>query len=171
MKIAERIAQLGLGLPEPVAPVANYQPYKIVNLRGPLTPISGRDGLPISSGLLYLSGMIPMQDGEIFRVGKLGEDVSLEDGVTCAQICTLNALAWAKVALEGDLDIIIEVVRVRGFVASTPEFFEQPQVLNGCSDMLVDIFGDDGKHVRSAVGSVSLPMNVPVEIDFVFSLR
>ncbi|MBW2262050.1 MAG: RidA family protein [Deltaproteobacteria bacterium] len=171
MNIDKRIARLGLSLPKPAKPVANYLPYKIINLRGPLTPVSGREGLPISSGLLYLSGMIPMQDGKPFRTGKLGDDVSVEDGVTCAQICTLNALGWAKVALDGNLDTIIEIVRVRGFVASTPEFTDQPQVINGCSDMLVEIFGDDGRHVRSAVGSVCLPMNVPVEIDFVFSLR
>lgn len=171
MLIEKRIAQLGLSLPEPARPVANYLPYKVVNLRGPLTPVSGREGLPISSGLLYLSGMIPVEDGEPFRQGRLGDDVSLEDAVTCAQICTLNALGWASVALDGNLDTIIEVVRVRGFVASTPDFTDQPKVLNGCSDLLVEIFGDDGRHVRSAVGSVCLPMNVPVEIDFVFSLR
>ena len=171
MLIEKRIAQLGLSLPEPAQPVANYLPWKIINLRGPLTPVSGREGLPISSGLLYLSGMIPLQEGKPFRKGRLGDDVSLEDAVTCAQICTLNALGWARVALDGNLDTIIEVVRVRGFVASTPEFTDQPKVINGCSDMLVEIFGEDGRHVRSAVGSVSLPMNVPVEIDFVFSLR
>ena len=171
MNINKRIAQLGLSLPEPAKPVANYLPYKIINLRGPLTPVSGREGLPISSGLLYLSGMMPIQDGKPFCTGKLGDDVSLEDAVTCAQICTLNALGWAKIALDGNLDTIIEIVRVRGFVASTPEFCDQPQVINGCSDLLVEIFGDDGRHVRSAVGSVCLPMNVPVEIDFVFSLR
>lgn len=171
MSIENRIAQLGLSLPEPAAPVASYVPYKILNLRGPLTPVSARDGLPISSGLLYLSGMIPVQDGQPYATGRLGDEVSLEDGVTCAQICTLNALAWAKVALDGDLDEIIEVVRVRGFVASTPDFHDQPKVVDGCSKMLVEIFGTDGKHVRSAVGSVSLPLDVPVEIDFVFSLR
>jgi enamine deaminase RidA (YjgF/YER057c/UK114 family) len=171
MIIEKRIAELGLSLPEPPAPVANYVPWKIVNLRGPLTPVSGREGMPISSGLLYLSGMIPVEDGAPFATGKLGAGVSLEEGVTCAEICTLNALGWARVALEGNLDTIIEVVRVRGFVASTPEFTDHPKVLNGCSDMLVDIFGTDGRHVRSAVGCVSLPMDVPVEIDLVFSLR
>jgi enamine deaminase RidA (YjgF/YER057c/UK114 family) len=131
MIIEKRIAELGLSLPVPSKPLANYLPYKVVNLRGPLTPVSGRDGMPISSGLLYLSGMIPVQDGEPFRTGKLGADVSLEDGVTCAQICTLNALGWASVALESDLDAIIEVVRVRGFVASTPDFTDQPKALAG----------------------------------------
>lgn len=171
MSVDQRIAQLGLSLPEPAKPVANYLPYKIINLRGPLTPVSGREGLPISSGLLYLSGMIPLQDGEPFRTGKVGGEVSVEDAVTSAQICTLNALGWARVALEGNLDAIIEVVRVRGFVASTPDFTDQPTVINGCSDLLVEIFGEDGRHVRSAVGSVCLPMNVPVEIDYLFSLR
>jgi len=171
MRTERRIAELGLSLPEPAAPVGSYVPYKVVNLRGPLTPVSGREGLPISSGLLYLSGMIPIQDGEPYKKGKLGGDVSLEDGVTCAEICTLNALAWASKALEGNLDTIIEVVRVRGFVACTPGFTDHLGVINGCSDLLAQIFGDAGRHVRSAVGCPSLPLDVPVEIDLVFSLR
>jgi enamine deaminase RidA (YjgF/YER057c/UK114 family) len=171
MSIEERIAELGLSLPDPAPPVASYVPYKLIHLRGPLTPISDRDGMPISSGLMYLSGMLPLQDGELFRRGRLGAEVSLEDGVTCARICTLNALGWAKKALGGDLDLVIEAVRVRGFVASTSGFFDQPAVIDGCSELLVSIFGAEGRHVRSAVGTVALPMNAPVEIDYVFSLR
>jgi enamine deaminase RidA (YjgF/YER057c/UK114 family) len=171
MSIRERIAQLGLSLPEPPSPRGNYVPFKIINLASVSGPSDWAENLPVVNSLLYLSGMIPLQDGEPFRTGKLGADVSMEDGVTCAQICTLNALGWARHALEGDLDRIIEVVQVRGFVASAVDFYDQPRVINGCSDMLVNIFGDDGKHVRSVVGSASLPLNVPVEIDYVFSLR
>ena len=171
MTISDRIAQLGLSLPEPAKPVANYLPYKIVNLSGGLSPQDLVGRRTVVNDMLYLSGMIPLQNGKPFTTGKLGAEVSLEDGVTCAQLCTLNALGWAKLALDGDLDRIVEVVRVRGFVASTPDFYDQAQVINGCSDMLVNIFGDDGKHTRAVVGSVALPLNVPVEIDYIFSLR
>lgn len=171
MTISDRLAQLGLSLPRPAQPVANYLPYKIINVSSAQSMLDMMDKRPLVNRLLYLSGMIPLQDGAPYRTGKLGAEVSLEDGVTCAQICTLNALGWASQALEGNLDQIIEVVRVRGFVASSPDFYDQPAVVNGASDMLVNIFGDDGKHARAVVGSVSLPLNVPVEIDYLFTLR
>ena len=171
MSIAERLAQLGLDLPVPPAPVGNYLPYKRVNFSSAHSLRDNMEEREQVNQLLYISGMIPLQHGEPFATGKLGDGVSIEAAQTCAQICTLNALGWAKVALDGDLDRIIECVRVRGFVASTPEFYEQATVINGCSDQLVEIFGDDGKHVRSVVGCVSLPLNVPVEIDFVFTIR
>jgi enamine deaminase RidA (YjgF/YER057c/UK114 family) len=171
MSISQRIAQLGLSLPTPPEPQGNYVPYKIINLASLSSPTDWAEKLPVVNSMLYISGMIPLQDGAPYTTGKLGSEVSVEDGVICAQICTLNALGWAKIALEGDLDRIIEVVRVRGFVASAPDFYSQPMVINGCSDMLANIFGDDGKHTRSVVGSVSLPLDVPVEIDFLFSLR
>jgi len=171
MPIKERIAKLGLSLPEPPAPRGSYVPYKIINLASLSGPADWAENLPVVNSLLFISGMIPLQDGQPYRTGKLGAEVSVEDGAVCAQICTLNALGWAKHALDGDLDRIIEVVQVRGFVASAPNFYAQPQVINGCSDLLVDIFGDDGRHVRTVVGSVSLPLDVPVEIDYLFSLR
>ena len=171
MTIAQRIAQLGLSLPTPPEPQGNYVPYKIINLGSVSSPSDWAQGLPVVNAMLYLSGMIPLQDGAPYVTGKLGAEVSIEDGVACAQICTLNALGWAKVALNGDLDRIIEVVRVRGFVASAPDFYDQPSVINGCSNMLANILGDDGKHTRSVVGSACLPLNVPVEIDYLFSLR
>jgi enamine deaminase RidA (YjgF/YER057c/UK114 family) len=171
MIIEERLAQIGLSLPELVMPVGNYLPYKVVNLSNAIPPADWPDINPVAGGMLYISGMIPMQDGAPFTLGKLGADVSLEDGVTCAQLCTLNALSWASAALDGNLDRIIEVVQVRGHVASTPEFYDQAKVINGCSDLLVEIFGDDGKHSRIVVGCPALPLNVPVEIDFIFSLR
>lgn len=171
MMIEERLAQLGLSLPELVMPVGNYVPYKVLNLSNAVTPADWPDTHPVAGGLLYISGMIPVQDGAPFTIGKLGAEVSLEDAATCAQICTLNALSWASAALEGKLDRIIEVVQVRGHVACTAEFYDHAKVVNGCSDLLVEIFGDDGKHTRVAVGCPALPLNVPVEIDFVFSLR
>jgi enamine deaminase RidA (YjgF/YER057c/UK114 family) len=171
MSIQKRIAELGLSLPQPSKPLANYVPYKIVNLGSAQSPLDVIEGLPIVNSMLYISGMVPLQNGELFRTGKLGADVSVEDGITCAQICTLNGLGWANSALDGDLDRIIEVVQVRGAVASTPEFFDHPKVVNGASDLLVQIFGEDGMHTRVVYGSVALPLNVPVEIDYVFSLR
>lgn len=171
MNITDRIAQLGLSLPDPAMPLANYVPYKIINLGSGQSVLDMGSDRTLANDLLYLSGMVPLQDGKPYCQGKLGDQVSMEDGVTCAQLCTLNALAWANKALDGNLDRIIEVIRVRGFVASTPEFYDHPKVVNGCSDMLVNIFGDDGKHTRTVIGCAALPMNLPVEIDYVFSLR
>jgi len=171
MGIHERIAELGLSLPKPPMPLASYVPYKVLNLSSAQTMLDRLERLPVVGGMLYISGMIPLQDGAPFRTGRLGAEVSLDDGVSCAQICTLNGLAWADTALEGDIDRIIEVVQVRGYVASTSDFFDHSKVINGCSDLLVDIFGDDGRHTRVVSGAVALPLNVPVEIDFVFSLR
>lgn len=152
MSIVERLSQMSLVLPEPTAPVANYVPYKF------------------AGGTLYLSGMIPTVAGTPHRTGLLGDSVSIEDGVECARICTMNALAWVKIALESNLDRVREVIRIRGFVACTPGFFDHPKVVNGASDLLVDIFGEAGKHTRAAVGAPSLPLNVPVEIDFIFAI-
>lgn len=143
---------MGITLPSPPMPVASYVPYKL------------------HGGLLYLSGMIPVKDGQPLATGHLGGSVSLETGVECARLCTLNALAWCRQAL-GSLDQIAGVVRVRGFVACTAEFGDQPKVLNGCSDLLVEVLGAAGKHTRAAVGAPSLPLNVPVEIDFIFAVE
>lgn len=150
MSIDARLTELGITLPSPAPPVANYLPYKQVG------------------DMLYLSGMVPLIDGKPCCTGHLGGNLSLEEGVECARVCTLNALGWLKFALSGDLGRMKEVVRVRGFVACTPEFTDQPAVINGCSDLLVEVFGDKGKHTRAAVGSVALPLGVPVEIDFIF---
>jgi enamine deaminase RidA (YjgF/YER057c/UK114 family) len=161
-----RVIELGLTIPQPAQPVANYVPYKIL-----------RD----NSGpyLLYTSGMVPLVDGQPLMTGHLGANISVEQGQECARLCVLNALSWvqhaARQGLDGllglnGLDHVREVVQVRGFVASTPEFADHPKVINGASDLLVDIFGDAGRHTRAAVGCSSLPMNVPVEIDFLFAL-
>jgi enamine deaminase RidA (YjgF/YER057c/UK114 family) len=167
----DRLAQLGLSLPTPPQPVANYVPFKIINVSSTPDLFDTFKHVPQVGRLLYVSGMLPIQNGELFVKGKLGAEVSLEDAVTCAQICTLNALGWASKALQGELDRILEVVQLRGLVASTPEFYDQPKVINGSSDLLVEILGDDGKHTRVVTGCVALPMNAPVEIDFLFSLR
>lgn len=152
MSADQRLADLGIALPSPPMPVASYVPFKL------------------HGGLLYLSGMIPVQDGQPLATGHLGGSVSLETGVECARLCTLNALAWCRQAL-GSLALISGVIRVRGFVACTPHFAEHPKVLNGCSDLLVEVFGEVGRHTRAAVGAPSLPLNVPVEIDFIFAVE
>jgi enamine deaminase RidA (YjgF/YER057c/UK114 family) len=161
-----RIVELGLTLPELPAPVGSYVPYKILRDRhGP--------------HLLYTSGMIPVVDGQPVLTGLVGDGVSIEQAQECARICVLNGLAWvqqaARQTLDGllglnGLDHISEVIQVRGFVACTPDFANHPQVINAASDLLVDIFGEAGRHTRAAVGCSSLPLNVPVEIDFLFAL-
>ena len=152
MAFAERLAKLGLELPAPAMPVANYVPYKL-------------DGT-----YLFLSGMIPVRDGQPVCTGQLGAGVSIEQGQECARICVLNALAWVYAALHGDLESVFEVVQLRGLVACTPEFTEHPKVINGASDLLVELFGERGKHTRVAAGAPSLPLGVPVEIDFLFTV-
>lgn len=149
--------ELGLTIPEPAQPVGSYVPYKIVD---------GLYGQPV----LYTSGMIPTVDGQPLHTGKLGAEVSMADAQTCARQCVLNALAWVQQGGKGGLDRVKGVIQVRGFVACTPDFYDHPRVLNAASDLLVDIFSDAGRHTRAAVGCPSLPLNVPVEIDFLFAL-
>ncbi len=147
-----KLAVLNLTLPSLLKPVGAYVPYKL------------------NGELLWLSGMIPLVEGVPYRTGRVGAEVSIEDAMECARIATLNALAWVKDA-QGSLDRVEEVVRLQGFVASADNFYEQPKVLNASSELLQAIFGDDGKHTRVAVGVCMLPLNVPVEIDFIFKVK
>lgn len=150
-RIDARIADLGLVLPQPVAPVANYVPYVI------------------SGKLVFISGQVSIgPDGMI--AGKLGGDVSLERGVEAAQACGVNLIAQLKAACGGDLDRVRRVVKLGGFVNSTPEFIDQPKVVNGASDLMVAVFGESGRHARAAVSAPSLPMNAAVEVDGVFEI-
>jgi enamine deaminase RidA (YjgF/YER057c/UK114 family) len=146
-----RLAALGLTLPAPAAPVAAYVP----------TVEAG--------GFLYVSGQVSFVDGTLVK-GRLGEDVSLEEGVIAAQGCGLMLLAQAQAAL-GSLDRIARVVKLGAFIASTPDFTDQPKVANGASELMVAVFGDAGKHSRSAVGVPVLPLGCAVEIDAVFALN
>jgi len=139
-------------------PVANYVPYKLIVNHTP------------PEATLITSGMIPVVDGKPLYTGKLGDTVSIEQGVECARACALNALGWAMTAFSGNLDRIDEVIRVNGFVACVPGFTDHPRVINGCSDLLVEVFGERGQHTRTAVGMASLPLDVPVEIDFTFKV-
>jgi enamine deaminase RidA (YjgF/YER057c/UK114 family) len=145
---AERLAGLGLALPPVVAPVAAYVP-------------AVRAG-----AFVYTSGQLPMVDGKLPAVGKVGGEVSAADAVGLARTCALNALA-AAAATAGGLDAIRRIVKVTGFVASAPGFGGQPQVINGASELLIEVFGEEGKHARSAVGVAELPLNAPVEVELI----
>jgi enamine deaminase RidA (YjgF/YER057c/UK114 family) len=152
-KIDQRLAELKLELPNPAAPIANYIP-------------AVRTG-----NLLFLSGQICQWNGERRFAGKVGAEISLEQGKEAARLCGLNLLAQAKHALDGDLDRIVRVVRLGGFVNAVPGFGDQPQVVNGASDLMVAVFGDSGRHARTAVGVGSLPGGVAVEVDAVLEVR
>jgi len=149
--ILKRLADLNITLPNPVAPVANYVPF-------------------VTSGThIYISGQISLgPDGLI--TGKVGADISIEEGVTAAYICGINLIAQLNVACDGDLDRIIRVVKLGGFVNCNPDFTDQPKVINGTSDLMVDVFGDKGRHARAAVGAPSLPLGAAVEVDGVFEI-
>ena len=147
----ERLAELGITLPQVVPPVAAYVP-------------AVRTG-----SLVYTSGQLPMVDGALPAIGRVGAAVTAEQAYDCARYCALNALA-AIDALVG-LDAIVRVVKVVGFVASDPSFTGQPQVVNGASEVLGEIFGDAGKHARSAVGVMALPLDAPVEVELIVEVR
>jgi enamine deaminase RidA (YjgF/YER057c/UK114 family) len=145
-KVENRLSELGLVLPGAPKPVAAYIPAKQ------------------SGKLVFTAGQLPMVNGELISKGFLGQEVAIEDANKAAQVCTLNALAAIK-GVIGDLDRIKQIVRVVGYVASIPTFTQQPAVVNGASELLLEIFGDAGKHARSAVGMAVLPLNASVEIE------
>ncbi len=146
--VEERLAALGLAVPEVAAPVAKYVPAVV------------------SGDLVFTSGQLPMRSGELIATGKVGGEVGVEDAVACAQQCALNAIAAVK-SMIGDLDRVAQVVKVVAFVASTPDFTGQPGVANGASELLGEVFGDAGVHARSAVGVPVLPLDAPVEVEIV----
>jgi enamine deaminase RidA (YjgF/YER057c/UK114 family) len=144
--VEDRLAELGLSVPEVAAPVAVYVP-------------AVRSGSQI-----FTSGQLPLRSGQLMATGKVGSEVSSEDAFECAQQCALNAIAAVKAQI-GDLDQVKRVVKVVCFVASAPEFTGQPQVANGASELLGTAFGDAGAHARSAVGVAVLPLDAPVEVE------
>jgi enamine deaminase RidA (YjgF/YER057c/UK114 family) len=145
-KIEMIIKELGLEIPEAPKPVAAYIPAKQ------------------TGSLVFTAGQLPLVNGELISKGLLGQDVEIDEANKAARICTLNALAAIK-GVIGDLDRIKQIVRVVGYVASVPTFTQQPAVVNGASELLLEIFGEDGKHARSAVGMAVLPLNASVEIE------
>ncbi|HEX5379656.1 MAG TPA: RidA family protein [Phenylobacterium sp.] len=151
-QVEERLSAAGITLPQPVAPVANYVPFVRVG------------------NLVHISGQVSVDAGGGVK-GVVGEDVDMVTAKAAARLCGINLLAQMRAACDGDLDRIARVVKLGGFVQAGPGFFEIPQVVNGCSDVMVLAFGDAGKHARSAVGVYRLPMNFAVEVDAVVEIR
>ena len=151
-QIDNRIAELGLELPEPAAPGANYMPF-------------------VQTGnLVFVTGQLSQWNGERRFIGKLGREFSVEEGQEAARLCALNVLAQLRVALHGDLDRVVQCVRIAGYVNSVPEFDGQSQVINGASDVFIAVLGDCGRHTRIAVGVAVLPYNVAVEVEASFEV-
>lgn len=150
--IDAKLAELGITVPTPAAPLANYIGFNKVG------------------GLVVVSGQIPLVDGKIAVTGKLGAGVTVEQGQDAARICFINLLAQVKQACGGDLDRVQRVVRLGGFVACAPEFTQHPAVINGASDLAVAVFGEKGKHARAAVGCPSLPGDAAVEVEGMFEI-
>lgn len=151
MSIEAKLAELGITLPEPAAPVAAYVP------------------VVVAGGLAHVSGQLPFVDGKLVT-GRLGEDVSTEDGTAAARACGLMLLAQVKAAL-GSLDKVERVVKLGAFVNSAGSFTDQPKVANGASELMAEVFGDAGRHVRSAVGVPVLPLGAAVEVDAIFAIK
>ena len=148
----DRLAELGITLPAAPAPVASYVPARI------------------EGSLAFVSGQIPLLDGKLMQTGSVPDQVSLDDAIACARQCGINALAAANEAL-GSLDRVAGVVRVGVFVACGAAFTDHPKVANGASELFQQVFGDAGRHARAAVGSSSLPLGVPVEVEVTFAVR
>lgn len=148
--IEARLKELGIDLPTPPAVQFNYIPTRM------------------GGGMLWVAGQVPFKDGKVLVEGKLGADVSLEDGQRSARQCALNVLAQAKAALDGDLSRIKATLKVTGWVACTADFYDHPKVINAASDLFVEVLGEIGRHARCAIGSPSLPLNCATEVDAVF---
>ncbi len=152
MKTEERIRELGYELPEAAVPVYDYVPAVTFERT------------------VYISGQLPKVNGEIPYAGRVPDEVTVEEAQECARICVLQGLACLKQEI-GDLDLVERVIKVSGFVNSAPDFGGQPRVLDACSELLGQIFGEAGKHARAAVGMASLPRRTPIEIEFIFGLK
>jgi enamine deaminase RidA (YjgF/YER057c/UK114 family) len=152
-RVDERLRALAIELPQPSKPGANYVPW-------------------VRSGeLLFLTGQLSQWNGERRYIGKLGREFGVDEGKAAARLCALNLVAHVRDALGGDLDRVVRCVRVAGFVNSMPDFVQHSQVLNGASDLFVDVFGEAGRHTRMAVGVAALPYEVAVEVEAVFEVR
>lgn len=151
--IEEKLNNLNIVLPSAPIPAANYIPYVITN------------------NLVFIAGQVPFENGEIKQTGKVGDNIDINTAKKIARICGLNVISVLKDALNGDLSRVTKCVKLGIFVSSTNDFHNQPEVANGASDLMVEIFGDKGKHARFAVGTNSLPRNVPVEVDAIFEFK
>lgn len=151
--IDKRLTELGITLPPPGAPGGNYVPFVVVG------------------ELAFMAGQVAREAGKMKYTGKVGRDLSVEEGAAAAKLCAVNLLAQLKAACGGDLDRVERCVRLGGFVNSPPDFFEHPKVVNGASDLMVEVFGERGQHARTAVGVAALPMDSAVEVEAVFLLK
>ncbi len=151
-EVDARLAELGIDVPVAAAPVANYVGYMQ------------------AGNLVFISGQVPIKDGKFQFQGKLGESMSVEDAQAAARLCAINVIAQAKAACGGDLDRVTRVVKLTGFVNSTGDFTDQPKVINGASDLMVEVFGDKGRHSRAAVSAAALPAGVAVEVEAVVEI-
>ena len=149
----ENIKQLGIEIPDMPNALANYVPYKL------------------SDSIVYVSGQAPVMNGKLIYKGKVGNDISIEDGIKAAELCCINIISVLKKSINGDWNKLDNFLKLGGFVICNSDFVDQPQIINGASDLLVKIFGEQGKHSRFAVGSNSLPMNISVEIDAIIKIK
>ena len=152
-KIDARLKELGIEVPTPAVPVANYV------------------GFVRTGNLVFTAGQVPLKDGKFLYQGIVGSDITVEQAAEAAKLCAINIIAQVKAACGGDLDKVKRVVKLVGFVNGVAGFADQPKVINGASDLMVAVFGDAGKHARSAVGAGSLPLNVAVEIEAVVEVE
>jgi len=151
-RIETKLAELGITLPRPMAPIANYVPYAV------------------TGNLVVVSGQVPAVDGRIAVSGKVGQGLSLEQGREAARLCFINVLVHLKAACGGDLDRVTRVVRLGGFIASAADFTQQAQVMNGASDLAVAVFGEAGRHARTTIGVPALPADAAVEVEGLFEI-
>ena len=151
-KIERRLDEMGIVLPEPATPAANYVPFVI------------------SGPLVFIAGQIPFWNGEILHIGKVGAEISVEEAKQAARVCGLNLIAQLKSACSGDLDRVIQCVKIGVFVNCVDGFKQQPEIANGVSDLMVELFGEAGRHARFAVGTNALPRNCATESDAVFEI-
>jgi len=151
--IEKRLSEIGVTLPPPGSPGGNYVPYVV------------------AGDLVFMAGQVAREAGKMKYVGKVGRDLSVEQGNAAARLCAVNLLAQLKAACGGDLDRVERCVRVGGFVNSPPDFTEHPKVINGASDLLVEVFGERGQHARTAVGVAALPLDSAVEVEAIFQLK
>jgi enamine deaminase RidA (YjgF/YER057c/UK114 family) len=152
-RIDMKLAELGITLPRPMPPIANYVPYVVIG------------------NLVVVSGQVPAVDGRIAVTGKVGQGVSLDQGIEAARLCFINVLVHLKAACGGDLDRVKRVVRLGGFIASAPEFTSQAQVMNGASDLAVAVFNEAGRHARTTIGVPALPADAAVEVEGLFEIN
>ena len=152
-QIDKKLRELGIVLPTPSKPVANYVPWV-------------RTG-----NLVFISGQGAVRDGKIEYAGKVGDSLSMEDAITSARLTAINVIAQLRDACGGDLDRVKRIVKLLGFVNCTPTFGEQPKVINGASDLMVEVFGDKGRHARSAVGAPALPFGLSVEVEAIAEIE